>query len=54
MLDIWAELDIVPMVLQHGQDLEVGDQMVNVDEIADSVARKCLMCVDLGFPKCQN
>lgn len=39
---LWAELDIVPMVLEHGPESLRAGQPLTVDEEADSMARKCL------------
>lgn len=49
---LWWELDIVPFVFETGFEMPYGSKQkhhstVLVDEEADSMARKCLMC---GFP----
>lgn len=46
---LWLELDIVPITLELGvKDREYWD-LKCVDEQADSMARKCIMCVFLCF-----
>lgn len=49
---MWAELDIVPWVLQIGIDLDTdemkeihGEEGWAVDEKADSLVRKCILLV---------
>ena len=45
---LWAELDIVPMVFTRGLEHPRARKVdINVDEEADSMARKCLMSVAL-------
>lgn len=40
---LWSELDIVPVVFNDAAMLDQVSQAENVDELADSVARKCLV-----------
>lgn len=46
---MWAELDIVTMVFKHEIESHsiMNDYQIGVDEEADSMARKCVMWVDL-------
>ena len=44
---LWLELDVVPMIFAVGKDYNVGFMGHRVDELADSMARKCIMCVPL-------
>lgn len=39
---LWSELDVVPVVFKNTGVLDQETSAENVDELADSVARKCL------------
>ncbi len=40
---LWSELDVVPMIFEGATVIGTAEESTDVDELADSVARKCLM-----------
>ncbi|KAK4615491.1 Trehalose phosphorylase [Fulvia fulva] len=48
---LWLELDIVPLLIkvEEGGSLHTASQIDGVDELADSMARKCLMFFGPSF-----